>query len=159
MRSMSAYCLLYVLSRLFCSVVHCQRLSVAHQRGKEGKPAFPQVCGQTPGTLFPAGLVPGSCGCPGLTTLSSPRRLGISKGSLKGRGSSQCPLFTSCPTSKKQNLTTVHILHARLLPPRDPVHNVYIAAVTERATPGKAASGGEHGVCCKYPVVFCLRQY
>ena len=63
-------------------------------------------------------------------------------------------------TSKKQNLQTLCTCHARLLRPRGPVLTVYIAAVTEREAPGGAAAGGEHSVCCKYPVVSafaCIR--
>ena len=88
-----------------------------------------------------------------LMHLLSPCRLGTSRGSPRGRASSQCPLSTSCPTSKKAEPSDC--LHpscqtAASLGPR--AHRVNSCCCRVEA-PGGAASGGEQSACCKYPVV------
>lgn len=94
----------------------------------EGKPAFhPRSVGKLGAHPDPPGLLQASP----LTPLFSPHRSGTSKDILTGRGSFQCPSFTSYLTSTTQNLLLVHTLRAGLPPPRHPAHSVYIAAVPE----------------------------
>lgn len=107
-----------------------------HQRVAEGQPALhPSSVGKLGARPDPPGLSQASP----LTPLFSPRRSGTSKDILTGRGSSQCPSFTSCPTSKPEPWIA-RALHAGLPPPRGPAHSMYIAAA-----PSGAPAAGRRG--------------
>ena len=88
-----------------------------------------------------------------LTPLLSPCRLGTSRGSPRGRASSQCPLSTSCLTSRKAEPSDCpRPSYQTAASPRPCAHRVNSCCYRVEA-PGGAASGEERNACCKYPAV------